>query len=259
MSEIIWVYKPIGYTPYDAIKELKHNKKITFCGRLDPMAYGLMALIIVGEDIKQIKQAITDSYKTYRFSLIVGVKTDTYDILGLPKYHNIEYNENTFNNMVINQSRIKQQEYPPFSSKTVFSAEYNKKVPLWKLSKEGKLPEVMPTRDVDIKYINILSDNEMKGSVLLHNITERINKLPENSNFRQDSILNRWNNLLDANTLYKIYHMETRLSSGTYVRTIGNNLGGTVYDICRTSVGDKCLLGADRYNKYKFLYNIKLL
>ena len=256
MSTIIWTFKPVGYTPNDVIREIKHTKKLTFCGRLDPMAHGLMALVVVGHDVGQVKQSIIDSYKTYRFSLIVGIKTDTYDILGLPEYHNMIYSEENFNEMVISHSHIKKQEYPPFSSKTVFSESHNKKVPLWKLSKEGKLPDVMPTRDVDIKYINILSENEMKGTVLLDNITERINKLPKDSDFRQETILDSWNNLLIEDALYKIYHMETRVSSGTYVRTIGNNLGGTVYDIYRTSVGDKCLLNPDRLDKYKFLCGI---
>lgn len=256
MSRIIWTFKPIGYTPNDIINEIKDNKKITFCGRLDPMAYGLIAIIVVGKDIKRIKQSISDSYKTYRFSLIVGIKTDTYDILGLPEYHNIIYTKENFNELIISESHKKTQQYPPFSSKTVYSESYNKKVPLWMLSKEGKLPKVMPSRNIDIKYINILSCHEMSGSVLLHNITERINKLPKTSNFRQDIILDSWNNLLDDDAIYNIYNMETKVSTGTYVRNIGNNLGGTVYDIYRTSVGDMCLLDPDSYDKYIFLCDI---
>lgn len=256
MSQIIWSFKPIGYTPVDVIREMKHNKKITFCGRLDPMAYGLIPLIVVDTDMEKVKEDVMNSYKTYRFSLISGIKSDTYDILGIAKYHNITYSENEFINRIYEESKIKEHEYPPFSSKTVYSEQYNKKVPLWRLSTEGILPKDMPKRDVDIKYINILSINEMNGSVLLDNILERIDKLPKDSKFRQFEIIEKWRDVLDNNRLYKVYNMETLISSGTYVRTIGNNLGGTVYDIFRISVGDKYLLEPDSYDKYKMLCGV---
>lgn len=256
MSQIIWTFKPIGYTPNDVIQEVKHNKKITFCGRLDPMAYGLMPIIVVGDDIAKVKTEIMNSYKTYRFSLITGIKTDTYDILGIPKYHNNNYSEQEFIKLVNEQSKIKEQYYPPFSSKTVYSAIHNKKVPLWVLSKEDILPEIMPKRDIDIKYINILSINEITSSVLLNNIEERINKIPKDSKFRQDEIIEKWQEILENDTVYKVYHMEALVSSGTYVRTICNELGGTVYDIFRINVGNKYLYEPEKYDKYKLSCDI---
>jgi len=256
MSQIIWTFKPIGYTPNNVIQEIKNNAKITFCGRLDPMAYGLMPLIVVGADIAKVKTDIMNSYKTYRYSLIDGIKTDTYDILGIPQYHNRNNSEQEFIKLVNEQTEIKEQYYPPFSSKTVYSDIHNRKVPLWKLSKEGKLPEVMPKRDVDIKYINILSMTEMSSSVLLNNILERINKISNDAKFRQDEIIEKWQELLNSDTIYKVYHMETLVSSGTYVRTICNDLGGTVYDIFRTNVGNKYLSEPDKYDRYKLLCDI---
>ena len=61
MSELLWVFKPIGWNPTDCIQEIKKNKKheqckITFAGRLDPMAYGLMALVKVGPDVNDVKK-----------------------------------------------------------------------------------------------------------------------------------------------------------------------------------------------------------
>ena len=41
---IITLYKPIGKTPLDMIKGL-NEKKATYAGRLDPMAYGLLIIL----------------------------------------------------------------------------------------------------------------------------------------------------------------------------------------------------------------------
>ena len=46
---VIWVFKPIGWTPKDCVDKLKEifkDDKISFAGRLDPMAYGMLPIII---------------------------------------------------------------------------------------------------------------------------------------------------------------------------------------------------------------------
>ena len=82
------VIKPYGQTPNELIKELKkkHNlKKMSFIGRLDPMASGVM-LLLKNEQCKKQNEILKlmkrdDYFKGYRFKLILGIETLSYDVL----------------------------------------------------------------------------------------------------------------------------------------------------------------------------------
>ena len=57
------------------------QKKITFVGRLDPMAEGNIHLLWSGD--MEEKQNIQNQDKEYVVEVLFGVKTDTGDVLGL--------------------------------------------------------------------------------------------------------------------------------------------------------------------------------
>ena len=87
---IIYHNKEIGQTMnqvIDDIKKLYHTKKITYAGRLDPLAYGLV-IILTDDDIYKRDNYIGQN-KVYQFQMINGIQTDTYDILGLIKNINV--------------------------------------------------------------------------------------------------------------------------------------------------------------------------
>ena len=251
--DVIWTFKPIGWTPKDCITHLKENpdmknNKLSFAGRLDPMAYGLLPIIV--NDTKNQKQMeLRDSYKTYQFKFIPGLQSDTYDILGLVnKLNKFDGIKNIDIDAIKN---IKKQNYPAYSSHCIFDEYYKKKVPLWKLAKENRLPDILPERNVDIKDIQILNTKLIKKDELLNNVFERINKLTNKSGFRNDTILKCWQNL-DLDKEYKIYHLESTVSSGTYIRSIANTLGGIAYDIFRIKVKDKYLENTENYDPFQF-------
>ena len=65
------INKPLGFTPLELIERYKKenniSKKISFAGRLDPMAYGLM-ILLEGEECK--KQEIScGKDKIYEFRI----------------------------------------------------------------------------------------------------------------------------------------------------------------------------------------------
>ena len=70
LEKVINIYKPQGWTPLRTIVELKKlNKKykdatISYAGRLDPMAEGVL-LLLVGEENKKRKkyQDLTKVYE----------------------------------------------------------------------------------------------------------------------------------------------------------------------------------------------------
>ncbi|ARF09993.1 tRNA U55 pseudouridine synthase TruB [Indivirus ILV1] len=253
---VIWFFKPIGWTPKDCVIEYQKiiNQKIAFAGRLDPMACGLMPIIIHNSnntvEVQKIKELLQGSYKTYRFKLILDFQSDTYDILGIAnKKENI--------NIIENLEKIKEikiQSYPPYSSQKAFSHQYQKKVPLWKLAKEGILPNKLPKKEIDIRSIKILETEIISNLEFLEIIKKRLDNLNNKTKYRHDKIIDNWNKILEAECNFTVYHLEANVSTGTYIRFIGNELGGIVFDILRTSMHDKFLDNPDKYDK--FTYNI---
>ncbi|MDQ3244755.1 MAG: tRNA pseudouridine(55) synthase TruB, partial [bacterium] len=78
--------KKEGETPLEALESFRVKAKIgkevkmTYAGRLDPMASGLL-IILAGEECKN-KEKYLRLDKEYNFEVLFGFATDTYDILG---------------------------------------------------------------------------------------------------------------------------------------------------------------------------------
>ena len=83
------IYKKIGETPLQALekhrkqKKIPSNAKLTYAGRLDPMASGVL-LILQGATQKQ-RERYMGLGKTYEVKILFGFSTDSYDLLGLPR------------------------------------------------------------------------------------------------------------------------------------------------------------------------------
>ena len=121
-------YKKQGQTPLEVIDELKANHKdwaslpMTYAGRLDPMAEGLM-IILIGEECKN-KEKYLGLDKVYEFEILFGFESDTFDLLGLVKDNEqkekIELFDSESFKETLNSFIGKQiQKYPSYSSKTV--------------------------------------------------------------------------------------------------------------------------------------------
>ena len=73
----------------DTIKLLKEkypelkNEKMTYAGRLDPMAEG--ALIVLARNAIYEKERYLKMDKEYEGEILFGFETDTYDALGMPE------------------------------------------------------------------------------------------------------------------------------------------------------------------------------
>lgn len=80
MDGIINVYKPVGITSFDAvrnIRKLANTKKVGHTGTLDPLACGVLP-ICIGKATK-IVDYIMVGRKEYIAEMKLGVVTDTYD------------------------------------------------------------------------------------------------------------------------------------------------------------------------------------
>lgn len=81
------LYKNPGETPLTALKRLRYLAQIssdiplTYAGRLDPLAEGLL-IVLGGEECKKKEQFLAVD-KVYECTVLLGFATDTGDVLGL--------------------------------------------------------------------------------------------------------------------------------------------------------------------------------
>lgn len=83
MNGLLLVNKPEGMTSHDVVsrvRRLLHTREIGHSGTLDPMATGLMVLL-VGEATK-LSNFVTEGDKSYKVGFKLGITTDTLDITG---------------------------------------------------------------------------------------------------------------------------------------------------------------------------------
>lgn len=83
MNGLLLVNKPVGLTSHDVVSRVRRimqTKEVGHSGTLDPLASGLMVLLI-GEATK-LSSFVTDGDKSYQVGLKLGVTTDTLDITG---------------------------------------------------------------------------------------------------------------------------------------------------------------------------------
>ncbi len=248
-KDVFIVYKPIGKTPKEMIDTLRLSQKIsadvplTYAGRLDPLAEGL--LVILSGDRVHDKERFSHLDKTYEFSVLLGITTDTQDLLGVVTNHVSGEVLQTIQHKNI-QEKVQQcfdtreQVYPMYSSKTVDG------VPLWQYAREGKVPREIPHHAVSITSVKEIEITSISNFEILTYI-EKILPLVS-GDFRQKEILNKWHEILTGpKRSYILIHGSVAVSSGTYIRTLCEDIGKALdvpalaYHIKRIRVGEYML------------------
>lgn len=241
----ILFYKNLGETPLEAIERFRlinplyKNVPMTYAGRLDPAATGL--LVLLGGDMCKEKDLYTSLPKTYEVSMLFGFNTDTYDLLGIP---NISKNSNKISEEDIknelqrifsNTPITLNQKYPIFSSKTI------KGKSLISLARAG-IEITRPRHKVEL-YSGYLKSIKKVSSIEIENRVAEICGLVK-GDFRQEETLLSWRNILKNWGHFTIATFEIKVGSGFYVRTfvddIGKKLktGAVVYSLNRITVGE---------------------
>jgi tRNA pseudouridine55 synthase len=245
MEKILNLYKPRGATPLETLEAFAvlhpeyAKEKMTYAGRLDPMAEGVL-IALVGEETKN-REAYTSLDKEYVFEWIFGLSTDTYDLLGLaekPSEDFLEPHESAVRKYIDTAKGKIIQRYPPFSSKVVGGKN------LFSLAKAGRVrDEDLPTHEVEIKESEYLGQRTLEKADLEGFIRKTISSVT--GDFRQKQSLLDWKNRLAASDreTYIIHKARIVVSSGFYVRQfifdIGKKLstGAVTFSILRTRVG----------------------
>lgn len=246
MNEIVAINKPSGLTPLQAINIFKtkfpayKDEKISYAGRLDPMASGLL-ILLVGDKNKN-RNEFESLEKTYEFELLLGITTDTYDVLGLITAIS-PLQPNTLKQcMQLLPSFIgsHEQAYPPFSSMTVSGK------PLYYWAREGKLHDIkIPTKIITICSLVALSESSLPAKNLIDQTIRRIFKIE--GDFRQAEIIHSWKNITTTSQSFPRISCRATVTSGTYIRSLAHeigqklNCGAIALSITRTQVGKWCL------------------
>ncbi len=240
---ILAIYKKTGETPKKALDRLRveepelKDETLSYAGRLDPLACGVM-LVLVGEENKN-REKYLDLDKEYVFEILFGVGTDTYDPLGLiTKYSNQLPSDKQIESFVENLPGKRRQKYPPYSSKTVEGK------PLFQWMREGKTPKI-PEREIEIYEAKTENIYSIKKEDLFSKIQNKVFSVK--GDFRQKDILECWKSYFSRENLPEIYiiaKIRISASSGTYIRAIANEVGeffgsgAIALDIERVKVGD---------------------
>ena len=216
--------KQTGETPLECLERIRKEQNIgidvpmTYAGRLDPLAEGKM-IVLVGDECKD-KEKYLGLDKTYEIQVLLGVTTDTGDALGFITNINVEKEIDISKNLKLSHYVGKfVQEYPAYSSKT-----HNGKQ-LHELARAGELPEVMPTKEVEIFDIKNLGISTLTGYDIYLQVVDNIKKV--HGDFRQQFILEKWKDFHDkySKNAFQIVTLEVKCSSGTYMRALAERMG----------------------------------
>lgn len=193
------VDKPSGMSSHKVISILRKVtgiKQIGHAGTLDPLASGVLP-VAIGKASKLIDYLPSD--KSYRVCMRLGMTSDTYDTEGVItkcdcKNVSIEEIE-----ALLPSFRGKVKQIPP-----AFSAVHYNGKRLYELARSGKVPEDIPSRDIQI-YKNEIVEFDFEQQIL---------------------------------------KLDISCSKGTYIRTIVNDMGialgcgAVMFELKRTCSAD---------------------
>lgn len=225
--QVIHAWKKIGETPLHTLERARRDYGIKtgvqscYTCRLDPMAQGIITLLY-GE-ARHLSAVYNHASKTYVFQAILGASTDSYDAMGCITQALEVTGEQAqlFTDTLL--SKIGdglEQALPAYSS-----YRYKGK-PLWVHARDGTLPEVMPTRPVNVHSMELVTPFVQipihKYRAEVYDDILDVRALSPDS-FRYPEILSGWKGAIIPH-VYRIT-LRVSVSSGTYVRSLVHDVG----------------------------------
>ena len=269
-GELLVLEKEVGETPLACMERWRQERiagcseldagdaveayrtvKMTYAGRLDPMASGVL-LALTGDRVHE-KESFLKLPKTYTCTAILGVETDTYDVLGIPTGKGAHADESGRSEPV-SLGEVEEalgsfvgtfvQKYPPYSSKTVGGKQ------LHAISREGGLDELdagdYPSQQVAVLSVDDISIGDIsvagpKG--LVAQIVESVQKVV--GDFRQAETVEAWKAYESVGSeKNQTVTFTISVSGGTYIRGIVHDIGqqlgvgACIWMLHRTCVGE---------------------
>lgn len=217
------VYKQPGELLSELLDRVRERERLdkdvplTYAGRLDPLAEGVM-IILAGEEVHQ-KERYTKLRKQYTFDILLGVGTDTHDALGrIEQVLPFEDPEERIRSEAETFLGVTEQRYPAYSSKTINGT------PLFALARAGNVPD-HPTHAVEMFALRCLGKRKVLGGVLADEAQEKVSAV--SGDFRQSETVSDWRNFGEEyqSVEFVITRFVATVGSGFYIRQYAHDLG----------------------------------
>lgn len=161
MLGLLLLNKPEGITSFGAvarIKRLAGEKRVGHTGTLDPMATGVLPILIGRATV--LSQYLLDADKSYSATVKLGIATDSCDITGnVISSCNVDVLDDDVDN-VLKSFVGKQMQTPP-----MFSAIKQNGVRMYELARRGETVDI-PSREIEVfsidKISNLDKNNQFK-------------------------------------------------------------------------------------------------
>lgn len=273
---MIEAYKKKYQTCLEMLEELRlsnpelRDQVLSYNGILDPMAEGIVPVLVGSEENKN-RDRFTGSIKEYQVAVLVGVSTDSSDLLGIVR----EMVEDS-NNVILNLELVEmvkdlevnkkilrkaQNDAEVVSSDNIISSfcqyprEFEQTVPmhsnrkvrgkrLWWWALHGELIDESerPKNKVKILEIEFLNESSLSAIQLKSEIDMMGRNIGER--FRLTKVLESWNNFFVNNNEieFKVLNFQIMVTSGFYVRTFVESVSEeldlplVVFSLARTKV-----------------------
>jgi len=241
-NQILPIWQPVGYSTYQITSAVaqKYGMKATHTGVLDPLAEGVILVLLGSERFNKSK--FTDFHKEYEFEISLGIATDSYDGMGLITEYNNGSEKLTLGDL---QLVVKG-----------FVGDYTQKVPLYSARKVNSkklflypkekltIPE-LPEKSGKIYKIECSDLGNSKLYSLVDEIIAKIEQVKKGE-YRQKEIIQNWKEFKSKNTNWDVQTAAfcAELSRGLYVRSLSQDivkkLGkiGFVSKLVRTGNGE---------------------
>ncbi len=217
---------------------LSEEDKLTYAGRLDPMAEGIVPLLVGAARFQ--KDHMLGAAKTYELDILLGIGTDTGDMLGLITLNptlslSARSDLAKIQAILPTLQNVTELPYPHYSSRPVDG------MPLFMHARAGtkvKVPiKKVMIHSLELQEIKTVSLNELLDAAIV--IIKKVQ-----GDFRQEEIIEQWMKMreMDGDRLISIVTIRTTVSSGTYMRSLAEKLGellgipALAYRIKRTAI-----------------------
>ncbi len=237
MKRYVQLQKEIGQTPLQAITAWKAQHPrytdvpASYAGRLDPMASGIL-LVLLGEECKR-QNEYTKLDKEYDIEVLLDVGSDTGDILGIVSgsTHETYVSKQALSAVLRKELGTHTRSYPAYSSKTVDGK------PLFLYALEGKLNTItLPMHDETIRSIKSRGSYALSSEELHARITSLLALAPISdepskalgADFRIHAVRNSWTTALLTERSYTVLKLRVRCGSGTYMRSLAGRIGAAL-------------------------------
>ena len=254
LPRYIILNKTRGLTPLETVSAWRKAEGIpndiptSYAGRLDPMAEGKL-LVLIGDECKRQKE-YTKLDKEYVIQVVLGIHTDTGDVLGIPTFADSlpVPSHTSIKTALASELGTNDRKYPVFSSKTVGGK------PLFLYALEQTLDTIeVPSHPETFCALELQKAEVLTKAKLASLVTRSLSLTPTSdepskalgADFRINTIRPAWEELFKNghHSEFPILSIKVTCGSGAYMRTlaerIGESLGtaGFALSIRRTRMG----------------------